>query len=328
MKRILYVVLAALLAALPAQSQVPPGEGIVINQTPIQGGSADQCLYKTTAGKVGAQACGTGTAADITVGTTTVTGAASGDLLTRGASALGKLTPGTGVNTALAVNVGTAGSFVTNGGDLGTPSSGTLTGLVTGSVAWASLPAAGTAGRFYRVSDVGTKGSLWMDDGARWKPFNGAAMLASLDTASAGINAGATIVFQYQLPANVWKVGDRLRIFANLQKSGTTNTGFVTVYIGTAGTTGDAAVLTCTCLAAGSRTGAFIWDIRLEDATHSQTMSGPLTGYGQNSTQALQAQSTISNVSNALWVSVAINGGASDTAAVTDSQLYYVASAN
>ena len=37
------------------------------------------------------------------------------------------ITPGTGVATALAVNVGTAGSFVVNGGALGTPSSGTLT---------------------------------------------------------------------------------------------------------------------------------------------------------------------------------------------------------
>ncbi len=35
---------------------------------------------------------------------------------------------GTGVQTALGINVGTAGSFVTNGGALGTPSSGTLTG--------------------------------------------------------------------------------------------------------------------------------------------------------------------------------------------------------
>jgi hypothetical protein len=37
------------------------------------------------------------------------------------------VTPGTGVTTALAVNIGTAGSFVENGGVLGTPSSGTLT---------------------------------------------------------------------------------------------------------------------------------------------------------------------------------------------------------
>ncbi len=37
------------------------------------------------------------------------------------------ITFGTGVQTALGVNVGTAGSFVINGGALGTPSSGTLT---------------------------------------------------------------------------------------------------------------------------------------------------------------------------------------------------------
>lgn len=37
------------------------------------------------------------------------------------------ITPGTGVGTALAIAVGSAGAFVTNGGALGTPTSGTLT---------------------------------------------------------------------------------------------------------------------------------------------------------------------------------------------------------
>jgi len=49
---------------------------------------------------------------------------------------------GTGVGTALAVNVGTAGAFVTNGGALGTPSSGTVTNL-TGT---ASININGTVG--------------------------------------------------------------------------------------------------------------------------------------------------------------------------------------
>ena len=47
------------------------------------------------------------------------------------------ITPGTGVGTALAVNIGTAGSFITNGGALGTPSSGVatnITGLPSASV--------------------------------------------------------------------------------------------------------------------------------------------------------------------------------------------------
>lgn len=52
------------------------------------------------------------------------------------------LTLGTGVETALGVNVGTAGAFVVNGGALGTPSSGTVTNL-TGT---ASININGTVG--------------------------------------------------------------------------------------------------------------------------------------------------------------------------------------
>lgn len=60
------------------------------------------------------------------------------------------VTYGTGVATALAVNVGTAGSPVVNGGALGTPSSGTVTNLtgtasinINGTVG-ATTPAAGS----------------------------------------------------------------------------------------------------------------------------------------------------------------------------------------
>ena len=52
------------------------------------------------------------------------------------------ITTGTGVNTALGVNTGTAGAFVVNGGVLGTPSSGTVTNL-TGT---ASININGTVG--------------------------------------------------------------------------------------------------------------------------------------------------------------------------------------
>jgi len=55
------------------------------------------------------------------------TGAAAAHRTALGLTALATTTPGTGVATALAVNVGTAGAFVVNGGPLGTPSSGTLT---------------------------------------------------------------------------------------------------------------------------------------------------------------------------------------------------------
>jgi hypothetical protein len=57
--------------------------------------------------------------------------------------AVGSITGlGTGVATALAVNVGSAGAFVVNGGDLGTPSSGVVTNL-TGT---ASININGTVG--------------------------------------------------------------------------------------------------------------------------------------------------------------------------------------
>jgi len=65
---------------------------------------------------------------------------------------------GTGVATALAVNTGSAGAFVVNGGVLGTPSSGTVTNLtgtasinINGTVG-ATTPAAGT---FTSLSDSG-----------------------------------------------------------------------------------------------------------------------------------------------------------------------------
>lgn len=54
---------------------------------------------------------------------------AAGSRTALGLGALATVTPGTGVATALAVNIGTAGSFVTNGGALGTPSSGVGTNI-------------------------------------------------------------------------------------------------------------------------------------------------------------------------------------------------------
>ncbi len=56
---------------------------------------------------------------------------------------------GTGVATALGINIGTAGSFITNGGALGTPSSGTLTNatglpIIAGTTGTLSVARGGT----------------------------------------------------------------------------------------------------------------------------------------------------------------------------------------
>lgn len=72
--------------------------------------------------------------------------AVSGQLgIANGGTGLSSL--GTGVQTALGTNIGTAGSFVENGGALGTPSSGTLTnatGLPVGGISATGTPSSTT----------------------------------------------------------------------------------------------------------------------------------------------------------------------------------------
>ncbi len=81
----------------------------------------------------------------------TVTNAIAGSVTgSAGSVAVGGITGlGTGVATALAVNVGTAGSFVVNGGALGTPSSGTLTNAT-------GLPVAGITASTVTALGVGS----------------------------------------------------------------------------------------------------------------------------------------------------------------------------
>lgn len=84
---------------------------------------------------------------------TTNTGFGCNTSITAAAVPVGGITGlGTGVATALAVNVGTAGSFVVNGGALGTPSSGTVTNL-TGT---ASININGTVGATTSTTGVFT----------------------------------------------------------------------------------------------------------------------------------------------------------------------------
>lgn len=95
-------------------------------------------------------------ALDMTV-TNAITGSVTGNAGTASAVAAGGITGlGTGVATALAVNVGSAGAFLVNGGVLGTPSSGTVTNL-TGT---ASININGTVGATTATTGVFTTATV------------------------------------------------------------------------------------------------------------------------------------------------------------------------
>ena len=91
------------------------------------------------------------------------------------------VTPGTGVATALAVNVGSAGALVTNGGALGTPSSGTLTNAT-------GLPAAGVTGTALVAAAIGTTVQAYDADLTTWAGVTPGTGIAT----ALAINAGST----------------------------------------------------------------------------------------------------------------------------------------
>ena len=240
--------------------------------------------------------------------------------------------PSAVINGATPIIGGTTGNCVTQGSN-GLASIVPCSSAAITSGTFASLPAAGSAGRIYYVTDVSIRGSLWMDNGNRWVPVNGCVLLASRDTISSGVTT-PTLQFSYQMPANLLKVGDRLRVWISADRNQTTDASTTAMYVGTTGTNADAAVYSGSYLASTNLSGGLSTDYRLESATTMLRLanngSAALnSGYTTATTSANVGAVTISSaVTNALYFSIYVGSSNTTTASLRDAQLYYCATPN
>ena len=150
------------------------------------------------------------------------------------------VTTGTGVVTALGVNVGTAGSFIVNGGALGTPSSGTVTNL-TGT---ASININGTVGATTPTTGAFTSVSLTAGSALAWNADVGlsrsAAATLNLGNGTAGSSSGTLVLTKTNFAGN-----------ANLTSPSSGN-----LQLGTGATTGAGGSLSLTGLTASGTVSA------------------------------------------------------------------------
>jgi hypothetical protein len=116
----------ALLWSQLALAQLPPGNGIVINQTPVQGGSNGQCLFINNA-QISSQACGSGSGTVTSVSVTTANGI-SGSVATATTTPAISLTLGAITPSTAAIG---AGSAITSSGPGGAMTSTAYTANAT-----------------------------------------------------------------------------------------------------------------------------------------------------------------------------------------------------
>ena len=201
---------------------------------------------------------------------------------------------------------------------------GPITGGVIPSSTWANIPAASTvsAGTQWRVTDIGSAGSIWVSDTVRWRPLGGRVILARLGAQVSGIDTNETIPLQALIPAGSWQTYDTILTWATLNKTGTTNSLTARIRVGTAGTTSDTLVDSYSAMSAGQRAGGTILPTKLLSATSAQrTGSGTAgtSGFGGGSAVVASAVTITSAAANDLYISLGLlMSGATDTGAIDD----------
>jgi len=189
---------------------------------------------------------------------------------------------GTGVATALGVNVGSVGAFVVNGGALGTPSSGTLTNA-TGLPISTGVSGLGTGVASALAVNTGSTGAIVLFNGALGTPSSGT--VTNL-TGTASININGTV------GATTPTTGAFTTVSASGQITSTVATGTAPFVVSSttqvanlnASTAGTATNATNLALSAGSGATNYITFASSATGNQPQYTSSGLTFNATNST--------------------------------------------
>lgn len=159
-----------------------------------------------------------------------------------------------------------------------------------------------------------------------FSPSSGRTLVKSLNATTATVANTETVVLQYLIPAGSWLTGTAYELDKLVAlKSGTTDTGTIKIRIGTAGTTADTSIMSVAALSTATRQWRGDASIRLESATTVLPSGGTSGGFLQGNAAGALAAITISNVSNALYLSVTLaSSSTNDTVALAMGSIWMV----